>query len=123
MTLHTRRIGVDNAPTGDHGARVIASIAFRNFKALRNTQVALMPFNLVIGPNGSGKTSLIEAMLRLRTLSNLPLSETGAVAGAKRKDGPQIEYRFGPPHDSILARVGCRSENVCDALQLEPAAP
>jgi predicted ATPase len=101
--------------------RVIASIAFRNFKALRNTQVALAPFNLVIGPNGSGKTSLIESMLRLRTLANLPLSE--ADAGVEKPGKPQIEFRFAAPHDGIAAHVGCRSENVCDTLRLEPRNP
>lgn len=97
---------------------MIASIAFRNFKALRNTSLALTPFNLVIGPNGSGKTSLIEAFLRLRTLSKLPLSDAPGVA--QKADGPEIEFRFNPPHDGIAARLGCVSETVCDVLQITP---
>lgn len=101
---------------------MIASIAFRNFKALRNAQVALAPFNVVIGPNGSGKTSLIEAMLRLRTLSALPLAES-APAGVQKPHGPQIEFRFIPPHEGVVARLGCHSDTVCDMLQLEPASP
>ena len=95
---------------------VIASVAFRKFKALRETSLTLLPFNLVIGPNGSGKTSLIQALLRLRTLSKLPLAE-----GERRTDGPEIEFRFFPPHDSVQARLGCRSELVCDLLQVIPA--
>ncbi len=97
---------------------MIASIAFRNFKALRNTHVALAPFNLVIGPNGSGKTSLIESMLRLRTLSRLPLSE-GSVA--QKQGGPELEFHFDPPHSGIVVRLGCVSETVCDTLRIEPA--
>jgi predicted ATPase len=97
---------------------VIASVEFRNFKALRATSLTLAPFNLVIGPNGSGKTSLIEALLRLRTLSKLPLAPA---AGPKQADGPAIEFRFTPPHDSIIARLGCVSEIVCDLLEIEPA--
>ena len=112
--------GVDNAVERDHVAGVIASIAFRNFKALRNTEVALAPFNLVIGPNGSGKTSLIEAMLRLRTLSVLPLTEP-RVSGEPGAEFPQIDFRFAPPHDAIVAHMGCRSDTVCDALQIAPA--
>ena len=98
---------------------VIASVAFRNFKALRNTSLALSPFNLVIGPNGSGKTSLIEALLRLRTLSKLPLSD---VPDRPRKHGgPEIEFRFAPPHDGISVQLGCVSESVCDVLRIVPA--
>jgi recombinational DNA repair ATPase RecF len=42
---------------------MISSVAFRNFKALRSARQQLTPFNRVVGPNGSGKTSLLEAIL------------------------------------------------------------
>lgn len=112
-----------------HVAAVIASIAFRNFKALRNTGIALRPFNVVIGPNGSGKTSLIESILRLRTLSALTTASAGfAPAGSEagegavqtREGGPEIEFNFMPPHAGIVARLGCVSEIVCDLLRIEP---
>lgn len=99
---------------------MIASIAFRNFKALRNTHVALAPFNLVIGPNGSGKTSLIEAILRLRTLSRLPLStasESAQIAGA-----PEIEFNVATEGGGeTVIRLGCVSETLCDTLRIAPA--
>ena len=97
---------------------MIASIAFRDFKALRNTQVALAPFNVIIGPNGSGKTSLIEAVLRLRTLSQLPVAANGR---SQRPGFPEIEFTFAPPHEVVRVRMGCISEDVCDTLRLEPA--
>ena len=100
---------------------VIASVAFRNFKALRNTQVTLSPYNVVIGPSGSGKTSLIEALLRLRTLSRLPLAETPIPV--TKPGGPEIEFTFMPPFAGIVARMGCVSENVCDTLRTTPAHP
>ena len=93
---------MDKRSDGQHREHVIASIAFRNFKALRNTRVALTPFNLVIGPNGSGKTSLMEAMQRLRTLSKLPLSDA---TGIQKSGGPEIEFRFAAPYDGIVARM------------------
>ena len=94
---------------------MIASVAFRRFKALRETSLTLAPFNLLIGPNGSGKTSLIQALFRLRTLSKLPLAD-----GEKREGGPEIEFRFWPPHDSVQARLGCSSDFMCDLLQVVP---
>lgn len=97
---------------------MIASIAFRNFKALRSTSLALAPFNLLIGPNGSGKSSLIQALLRLRTLSQLPVAEGAPVA--TRTNGPEIEFQFAPPHDAMTVRLQCVADFVCDRLQLTP---
>jgi predicted ATPase len=98
---------------------VIASIAFRNFKALRNTQVSLLPFNVVVGPNGSGKTTLIESLLRLRTLSRLPVS--GPPEPSDKSGGPELEFTFSAPHEGIVVRLGCASESVCEVLRIEPA--
>ena len=95
---------------------MIASVVFRNFKALRGTSLALETFNLIIGPNGSGKTSLIQALLRLRTLSKLAFAE-----GVRQAGGPEIEFRFWPPHDAVQVRLGCVSDLVCDLLQVVPA--
>jgi predicted ATPase len=97
---------------------VIASIAFHRFRALRDTRVSLAPFNLVVGPNGSGKTSLMEAILRLRTLSALPVSE---VPFRREMAGPEIEFGFDPPFDGLRVKLGCESDAVCDTLRLEPA--
>jgi predicted ATPase len=96
---------------------VIARVAFRNFKALRATSLALGPFNLVIGPNGSGKTSLIESLERLRVLSKLPV-QTGAPAPAP--GGPEIEFGFAPPYEGIVVRLECVSDTSCSALRVIP---
>ncbi len=98
---------------------VVTSVAFRNFKALRATRLSLLPFNLVIGPNGSGKTSLIDALLRLRTLAKLGPSPAQELP--ERRDGPELEFHFTPPHDAIGVRLGCVSDVVCDILRTEPA--
>lgn len=99
---------------------VIASIGFKNFKALRSTRVGLVPFNLVIGPNGSGKTSLIEALLRLSTLSKLPLAGEAMVGKA---GGPEIEFHFSAPYESVVVQLSCVSELVCDTLRMGSADP
>ncbi len=41
---------------------MIESIEFTNFKALSHTTLPLSPFTLLLGPNGSGKTSILQAI-------------------------------------------------------------
>lgn len=96
---------------------VIASVAFRNFKALRNTELALAPFNLVIGPNGSGKTSLIQALLQLRGLAGLPPGEAEP-DGAAVEGGAVITWTLGPPYDGWKVEMSCVHELRCDRLRV-----
>lgn len=41
---------------------MIERIRFKNFKALKDAELKLGPFNLIVGPNGSGKTSLLQGL-------------------------------------------------------------
>lgn len=43
-------------------ARMLRTITLQNFRALRDLSVAFEPLTVVIGPNGSGKTSLLDAI-------------------------------------------------------------
>lgn len=97
---------------------MIASVSFRNFKALRNASVRLTPFNLVVGPNGSGKTSLIQALIHLRSLSTLSVSPPG---GDPAAGDAEMEFSFTPPDDQIQVRLTCTSESICGGLQVSPA--
>jgi len=95
---------------------MIAAVHFKNFKALRSAAVCLAPFNLVIGPNGSGKTSLIEALLRLRTLAGLPTVHAHD-RQQRTPAGPQIEFHFSPPFQNVRLTLGCSAnELVCNLL-------
>ncbi len=98
---------------------MIASVAFRNFKALRSARLELAPFNLVIGPNGAGKTSLIQALLRLRTLARLPLREPRPES-ERLPESAEITFNFTPPHDGLEAVLACVDETTCDLLQVVP---
>jgi predicted ATPase len=59
---------------------MIESIEFTNFKALRRTTLPLQPFTLLLGPNGSGKTTALQALLGIATLA-------AARIGLQRQDG------------------------------------
>lgn len=98
---------------------MIASVAFRNFKALRNAHLDLGPVNLVIGPNGSGKTSLIQAILRLRLLSKLPLLPPDP-EGEFRSGCPEVTFHFNPPHDGLEVTISGVNDPRCDRLQVVP---
>jgi predicted ATPase len=103
---------------------VIAAVHFRNFKALREATVQLGPFNLFIGPNGSGKTSLIQALLRLRSLAGLPAMK-GSETPGQHPAGPQIEFHFAAPFQDVKVILGCNSDElVCNLLVVDhPPGP
>jgi predicted ATPase len=95
---------------------MLAAVHFQNFKALRSAALRLEPCNIVLGPNGSGKTSLIQALLRLRSLSALPATHAHELKG-RRPGGPQIEFHFQPPFQNVRVTLGCNSDElVCNAL-------
>ena len=101
---------------------MIAAVHFRNFKALRSAAVRLAPFNLVLGPNGSGKTSLIQALLRLRSLAALPAVHAEDLKG-QQPGGPQIEFHFNPPFQNVRVTLGCNSDElVCNSLVVDHPA-
>ena len=52
----------------------IQNLTVRNFRSLVNVDVPLHPLNVVIGPNGSGKTALIEVLLLLQRDSQRELT-------------------------------------------------
>lgn len=104
---------------------MIAAVHFRNFKALRSAAVRLEPFNLFIGPNGSGKTSLIQALLRLRTLAGLPSVAKALEGTARNVAGPEIEFQFAAPFQDVRVTLGCNSDElVCNLLVVDhPPGP
>src|SRR3954452_22910508 len=44
---------------------MIRKVSFRNFKAYRSLDLELEPFTVLVGPNASGKTTLLEGLYLL----------------------------------------------------------
>ncbi|HVU35502.1 MAG TPA: AAA family ATPase [Opitutaceae bacterium] len=106
---------------------MIASVAFRNFRALRATSVALGPFNIVIGPNGSGKTSLIEVLLRLGELARhatagappVPAADAPASARHHRDAAPEIGFVLAS-QPGVVVRMIRGADRRRDHVVLDP---
>ena len=73
---------------------MITTIHFQDFRVIEQADLPLGPFNLLLGPNGSGKTTAVNAVLALgdvaaaRRLGRVPLVQPD-LAGAT------ADFRFG----------------------------
>jgi len=54
---------------------MITRLRIKNFKALRDIDIALTPIHVLIGPNDSGKTSILDALAALCRSVDHDLSE------------------------------------------------
>jgi len=61
-----------------HGATMITRLQVQNYKALHNVTLDLTPLHVLIGPNDTGKTSILEAMTALCRSVDYPLSQAFA---------------------------------------------
>jgi predicted ATPase len=66
---------------------MIESIEFTNFKALCKTTLPLAPFTLLLGPNGSGKTSVLQALRGIAVIA-------AARVGIPRQEGNQSPIKW-----------------------------
>ncbi len=46
----------------DQGGVVLTRFTASNFKSLKNVDVAIRPFMVLVGPNGAGKTNFVQAL-------------------------------------------------------------
>src|SRR5690242_6508938 len=69
------------------GVPMIQSIRFANFKALRDTALPLQQFTLLVGANGSGKSTVLQALEALRNPGHFSY-QTLVTAGVARWEAP-----------------------------------
>ncbi len=51
---------------------MLQKVGFQNFLALRNVELTLEPFTVIVGPNASGKSSILEGIQRISYLEAAP---------------------------------------------------
>ncbi|MGC9117155.1 MAG: AAA family ATPase [Conexivisphaera sp.] len=67
-------------------------VKVQNFKSLEDVRLELKKFNVMVGPNGSGKTNMIEAFIFARMVTRPPSSpgssrpDTGGATADRRED-------------------------------------
>jgi predicted ATPase len=54
---------------------MITKLKVKNFKALRDVEIDLTPIHVLIGPNDSGKTSILDALAALCRSVNHKLAQ------------------------------------------------
>jgi predicted ATPase len=80
---------------------MIERVRIQNYKALRDVTLDLTPLHVLIGPNDSGKTSLLEAVAALCRSTDHELQH--AFVGAW--EGKSLVWNHGDLHVSLAARV------------------
>jgi predicted ATPase len=114
---------------------MIDRIQIENYKALRDVSLALTPMHVLIGPNDSGKTSILEAVAALcRTAEyDLPRAFLGAWEGLQlvwkqqadllvalrvsvTDDGGQFEYALSVNFPSSGRQAFVERELFCDSV-------
>ena len=96
-----------------HGAMMITRFQVQNYKALRDVTLDLTPMHVLIGPNDTGKTSILEAMTALCRSIDYPLNH--AFTGAW--EGSDLVWRHTPALPVSL-RVEVEEEQLQFAYQL-----
>ncbi len=79
---------------------VITSVDFKNFKALRDATLPLGPLTLVVGPNGSGKTTALRALQMIGSGAQRDAASVRTV-GVASTAKPEIRVHWGPPFDWV----------------------
>jgi predicted ATPase len=84
-------------------SEVITAIEFRRFRVLREATLPLGPCNVLIGPNGSGKTCALQAVQSLRRLAALP-PQFGPPPPPGAEEAALV-FRFAAPQDELVLHV------------------
>jgi predicted ATPase len=81
---------------------MIESIEFKNFKCLRDATLPLSPCTILVGANGTGKTTVLQALEAVRAPNNFKLAVI-LTAGVPEVNeaGAEVRLNWGDPHHGV----------------------
>src|ERR1700720_28777 len=80
------------------------SIEFKNFKALRNATLPLGRFTLIVGANGSGKSTALNSILVLRSPGQWPFQQV-LTAGVSEHEGSSLSAKWSEANAKSVVNV------------------
>jgi len=84
---------------------MIEWIEFKNFKALKNAKLPLSRFTLIVGANGSGKSTALRAVLALRGPGQLNFDQV-CTAGVRETEPVLLTAKWGEAKNEFLIKMG-----------------
>lgn len=97
---------------------MIESVEFQNFKVLRSTTLPLSRFTLLVGPNGSGKTTAIQGLQALQQPGDFQFEKTSA-AGIEPNEAVRVVLHWGAPLERLVSRGEWHSGRTLSCKHLE----
>ena len=82
---------------------MIERVAFRNFKVLHNADLPLGRFTLIVGSNGSGKTTALHAIQYAAHWASLPYDRV-VTAGYDRTGPVELVLHWSSPYQGLRMR-------------------
>lgn len=73
---------------------MIESVEFKNYKVLQNTKLPLSPFTLIIGPNGSGKTTALKSIQQAAKQASINYLTTVSFGREKHIEGIKVKINW-----------------------------
>ena len=108
---------------------MLKRLTVKNLKCLRNIDVPLGPFNVLIGPNDTGKTSFLDALRLLSRISTFPsaiiencFQEPWSLEKLRWIGSTEPEIQFGLQYDNLdysieVTTYGGKTVVKCESLR------